>query len=477
VRHVPRGARFPWGTFPNVPEEAIVGTFGTVPYCPDSEKLRARLETCPTYGTFGNVPHLRARLETCPTPSGLMSGSSEITPALKDEAHRLGFALAGVCPAVTPTGLSRFHEWLSAGYGGQMHYLTHRREAYAHPRHVLDGVRSLMMLAMNYRTAEPAPPRPGQGRVSRYAWGTDYHDIIHDRLRRLCGWLNERLPSANTRGVVDTAPLLEREFAQLAGLGWTGKNTLLLNRQMGSWFFLAALLTDAELEYDEPHAADHCGTCTACLDACPTGALVEPYVMDARRCISYLTIELRGAVPVELRSGMEDWVFGCDICQEVCPWNHRAPQADESAYQPADGMNPLELTALFELDDEAFRRRFRHTPLWRPRRRGMLRNAAIVLGNRPTPAGLPALVRGLSDDEPLVRGACAWALGRYREAAAEAALERRWAIESDASVREEIAAALESDAGPSSPWHGHPARADREEKLRTAGTAVPRRSD
>src|SRR5437763_12343312 len=223
---------------------------------------------------------------------------ADTTRVLKDEAHRLGFDLAGACPAVTPRGLSRFHEWLSAGYTGEMHYLTNRREAYAHPRHVLAGARSLLVLAMNYRTAPPLPAGPGQRRVSRYAWGLDYHDLIHDRLRRLCDFLRRHVPSASVRGVVDTAPLLEREVAQLAGLGWIGKNTLLLNRRLGSWFFLAALLTDAELEYDEPHATDHCGTCRACLDACPTGAFVEPYVLDARRCISYLTIELRGPVPV-----------------------------------------------------------------------------------------------------------------------------------------------------------------------------------
>ncbi len=224
---------------------------------------------------------------------------------------------------------------------------------------------------------------------------------------------------------MDTAPLLEREFAQLAGLGWIGKNTLLLNKQLGSWFFLAALLTDQELDYDEPHVADHCGTCRACLDACPTGAFVEPYVLDARRCISYLTIELRGPIPDNLRSGVGDWLFGCDICQDVCPWNHRAPASPEAAFAPLEDMNPVvELAALFALDDAAFRERFRHTPLWRAKRRGLLRNAAIVLGNRPHAAAIPALIRGLNDPEPLVRGASAWALHRYADLRAEAALER-----------------------------------------------------
>jgi epoxyqueuosine reductase len=364
--------------------------------------------------------------------------AASLTAALKTEAHRVGFDLAGICPAVAPAGIGRFHEWLAAGYAGEMRYLTDRAEAYGHPRHVLDGVRSILMLAMVYRTAEPKPPREGEGRISRYAWGNDYHDLIRERLDRLGDFLKRESPAARVRGVVDTAPLLEREFAQLAGLGWIGKNTLLLNKQIGSWFFLAALLTDVELEYDEAHAADHCGTCRACLDACPTGAFVQPYVLDARRCISYLTIELRGPIPAELRSGVGDWLFGCDICQDVCPWNHRAPQSSEAAFVPAAETNPIDLAALFALDDAAFRERFRHTPLWRAKRRGLLRNAAIILGNRPHAPAVPALIRGLNDTETLVRGACAWALNHYTDPSARQALSARSRIETAADVLREL---------------------------------------
>jgi epoxyqueuosine reductase len=366
-----------------------------------------------------------------------------VTAELKAQAVRLGFDLCGICRAVAPPGADRLQTWLAAGYAGQMHYLTGRAEAAGHPQHVLDGARSIVMLAMNYRTAQPASPQPGQGRVSRYAWGNDYHDLIRSRLNTLADWVRAAAPAAKVRGVVDTAPLLEREFAQLAGLGWIGKNTLLLNKQLGSWFFLAALQTDVELEYDAPHETDHCGTCRACLDACPTGAFVDAYVLDARRCISYLTIELRESIPDELRSGVGEWLFGCDVCQDVCPWNHRAPQSEEPAFQPADGMNPIELAALFELDDAAFRQRFRHTPLWRAKRRGLLRNAAIVLGNRIHPAALPGLIRGLNDNEPLVRAACAWALGNYAKHAAFSALHDRLAVETDTSVRQEIQQALD----------------------------------
>ena len=298
------------------------------------------------------------------------------------------------------------------------------------------------MLALPYRTVEPPPPKPGVAHISRYAWGTtDYHDVIHDRLKRLAKVLNELVPGAVARGVVDSAPLLEREFAQLAGLGWIGKHTLVLNRQVGSYFFLAALLTDVELDYDEPHQTDHCGTCTACLDACPTQAFPQPGVLNATRCISYLTIELRGPIPADLRSGIGDWLFGCDVCQDVCPWNRKAPATCEPAFQPIE--QSVDAVELLSISDEEFRRRFRHTPLWRSKRRGIVRNAAIVLGNQRRPETAPSLARALSDAEPLVRGAAAWALGQIGNVAAKAALAERRPLEDDADVLAEVDAALE----------------------------------
>jgi epoxyqueuosine reductase len=372
-----------------------------------------------------------------------------LTAKLKHAAREIGFDLVGATPAVTPTGVDRLQQWLTAGYAGEMHYLAERADAYADPGRVLPGVRSVLVLGLNYRTEDPAPSRPGYGRVSRYAWGVDYHDLIHDRLKQLATALRDLAPSATARGVVDTAPLLEREFAQLAGLGWVGKNSLLLNRDAGSWFFLAALLTDVELDYDAPHATDHCGTCTACLDACPTDAFVAPYVLDSRRCISYLTIELRDSIPRELRADVGDWVFGCDVCQDVCPWNNKSPESREAELRPRAEANPLELTALFQLSDEAFRTRFRHTPLWRAKRRGVLRNAAIVLGNGRAEGSLNALLLGLRDAEPLVRAASAWALGQLRNPRAAAALEEQLANETDATVRTEIAQSLDAARGAS----------------------------
>jgi len=375
-----------------------------------------------------------------------------LTRHLKQAAQRLGFALVGVCPAGDTRGFPQLVEWLERGYAGQMSYLADRRDAYRHPNSVLDGVRSLLMLGLPYRTAEPNEPSGGTGRVSRYAWSDlDYHDVIHARLRALLVELRQHTPTARGRGVVDTAPLMEREFAQLAGLGWIGKHTLLINRQAGSWFFLAALLTDAELDYDEPFRADHCGTCRACLDACPTGAFPAPHVLDASRCLSYLTIEHAGPIPRELRPGIGDWLFGCDICQDVCPWNRRAPISSDDAWRPRADENPLELAPLFWLSDDEFRQRFRRTPLWRPKRRGLLRNAAIVLGNQRHRAAFPALVKGLSDDEPVVRGAAAWALGQVGGPEARQALDARLAREVDRMVRDEIIAALQALNPPESP--------------------------
>ncbi len=364
----------------------------------------------------------------------------QLAESLKAEATRLGFTLTGIASAVAPTGFSRFQEWLDAGYAGQMHYLESRREAYRHPRHVLEGVKSVVMLAMNYHTLAPNKPTKNQARISRYAWGeSDYHDLIHGRLKQLIQFHKKLAPEAVVRGVSDTAPLLEREFAEQSGLGWVGKNTMIINRKKGSYFFLAALLSGLELPVDTPHETTHCGTCRLCLDACPTDAFVEPYKLDATRCISYLTIELREPIPLELRPQIGSWLFGCDICQDVCPWNNRSPISKEDDFLPVDLSNPIALLELFDLDEEAFRSRFRKTPLWRSKRRGILRNAAIVLGNRsPNEAAHKVLLKAVSDTEPLVRGAVAWALENYPAPQTIQALTDQLSQESDESVLQEI---------------------------------------
>ncbi len=383
---------------------------------------------------------------------------SELTRSLKAEAGRLGFALSGCCAAVSPTGFAPLMDWIDAGYAGEMDYMAKRLDAYQHPRHVMDGAVSVLMLGMNYQTKVPKNRSAGQGRIARYAWGAgDYHDLVHSRLKRLRRFANELTDDGGeqvlARGVVDTAPLLEREFAQLAGLGWAAKNTMLINPQHGSWFFLAALLLNVPLEYDEPFEGFHCGTCTACLNACPTDAFIEAGKLDATKCISYLTIEHRSEIAHPLRSQMEDWVLGCDVCQDVCPWNRKAPLSTEEAFEPLPGHDPLELHALFLLTDDQFRERFRKTPLWRPRRRGILRNAAIAMGNRPDPRNLAALERGLADEDSLVRGASAWAIGKHDFQPSTAMLERQLLTEEDSQVCEEIRLAM-SELGATNQHHG-----------------------
>jgi epoxyqueuosine reductase len=384
---------------------------------------------------------------------------------LRVEAARIGFSRLGIAPAEPPHRQDLFRRWLDSGFAGVMRgWLEQQAPLRADPGRLLDTARSVIMLATDYSTvaglvAVPCPP--GQGRVSRYAWGGDYHDLLRTRSNLLGEWLERRVPGCRTRGVVDSAPLAEREFAWRAGLGWFGKNTMLIHPgrdgvpAAGSYFFLTAVLTDLALPTDVPPVVDHCGTCTACLDACPTGALVEPRVLDASRCISTLTIEDRGTVAPELRVGMGDWIFGCDVCQEVCPWNRHAPLSSEPTFRPraADGGEKpaaptLGLAELLGLDEPAFRRRFKGSPLLRAKRSGLLRSAAIALGNRPDAAAGDALVAAVADPDPVVRSAAAWALGRWRRAGgplattAHEALARRLPLESDAGVREELVAAL-----------------------------------
>ncbi len=370
---------------------------------------------------------------------------AEITLRLKERAKQLGFGLVGSCPARTPAGFEYLKQWIASGYSGQMRYLQTRLDAYAHPRSILPGARSLLMLGCHYGGAGPTSLGVGQGRIARYAAGAaDYHDVLHPRLRQLGDLLKQLAPAAKVRGVVDTAPLLEREFGQQAGLGWIGKNTMLINRHSGSWFFLAALITDQWLAYDVPETVNRCGTCRACLDACPTRALVAPGVLDARRCLSYRTIELRGSLPPAWRREMRDWLFGCDVCQEVCPWNRRGGGVEATDFQGMPESRAVELAPLFSLTDEAFRRSFHRTALWRTKRRGLLRNAALLLGNQGSSEAVEALLQGLRDPEPLVRAASVWGLGRLGDPRIRPALRARLALEDDPEVRQELRHALDS---------------------------------
>jgi epoxyqueuosine reductase len=333
---------------------------------------------------------------------------------LERHARELGFELFGIAPATSADGFAHLQDWLARGFAGEMDYLRRHGDARQHPEALLPNVRSVVMVGMNYA------PGPGvdeqadglRGKIARYAAGKDYHDVLRRKLNELLAWVQHEAPGTQGRGVVDTAPLLERDFARRAGLGWFGKNTMLINKRLGSYCFLGALLLDRELGVNAPFEADHCGSCRRCLDACPTDAFAGPYQLDARRCISYLTVELRGPIPEELRPGIGDWIFGCDVCQEVCPWNRKAPQAAEPALRPDAVGLTLDLIELLGLSEEEFRRRFRDTALWRTRRRGLLRNAAIALGNLGDARALPALQQALDDSEPLVREAARWSIER-----------------------------------------------------------------
>lgn len=355
---------------------------------------------------------------TAPTPPPVQIPQSTATLVsdLEAEALRLGFSRLGVARLGEPPHHAAFEQWLTRGFAGVMQPWLERHEPLrADPTSLLDGARSVVMLATDHVAGDiPAPPA-GRGRVARYALGADYHDLLRERGTALAAWLETRVPGCRTRAFTDSVPFAERDFAWLAGLGWFGKNTMLIDPRAGSYFLLTSLVTDVELPQTAAIVTDHCGTCTACLDACPTGAFPEPGVLDARRCISALTIEDHGPIEPDLRAGMGDWIFGCDICQEVCPWNRRAPGSDEPAFQPRDGATSRALAELLALDEPAFRERFRGSPLLRAKRRGLLRSAAIALGNQPDRAARPALIAALDDDDAVIRDAAAWALDRWGE--------------------------------------------------------------
>ena len=304
-----------------------------------------------------------------------------LTEAVKARALDLGFDLVAIGPARPPEHGESFTRWVESGHAGTMGYLERRGAERLDPGRVLPGAQSVVCVALNYHQGPVGDP--SWTPVARYAWGRDYHDVMTPRLETLSRFIGE---AAGERGkcYVDTGPILERDLAARAGLGWVGKNTMLIHPSLGSWFFIGVLLTTAALAHGEA-LPDRCGTCRACLDACPTTAFVAPYVLDARRCISYLTIEHRGEIAPDLAGGMGQWQFGCDVCQDVCPWNRKAPVTRERAFFPPAPYPGA--SAVAAMDDEAFARRFAGTPLTRPRAAGMRRNAAIALANaaRQTP--------------------------------------------------------------------------------------------
>lgn len=354
-----------------------------------------------------------------------------LTERIKDKAYELGFDLIGVAPAGPARHGRAFRRWLAQGYAAEMGWLGREPQRREDPRQVLPGARSVVAAGLSYFVLDPPLELwqdPARGRIARYAWGLDYHDVMLPRLQELAGFIEQEAGSPiNQRAYVDTGPVLERDVAAMAGLGFIGKNSLLINPGYGSYLFLGEILVDVELEYDEPapdggasyrsgsQITGTCGKCTRCLDICPTHAFPAPYVVNSRRCISYLTIELKGAIPLELRPLLGNWIFGCDECQSICPWVRRYSRPGRTGFLHYDPeLAAPRLVDLMTLDEPAFRTRFKKTPVGRARRRGLLRNVAVALGNWGSPEALPVLEQALSDPEPLIREHAAWAIARIK---------------------------------------------------------------
>jgi len=352
------------------------------------------------------------------------SGINDVKVIVKRAAEQAGFELSGVAPATDAPELKHFSEWIAAGHAGEMNYLEARDDRGNLKRAALANVapwaRSVVVCAINYNTGHPYSTQvhnADRGWISRYAWSReDYHDAVLHRLRQVEASLRQALPAELqrdliTRSYVDTGPVVERVFAKYSGVGWIGKNTCLINQKIGSWLFLGVILTSLELEADLP-APDRCGSCTRCIDACPTDAIIAPYQLDSNKCISYLTIEKRGSIPEDLRAGIGHHVFGCDICQDVCPWNRKAPATAAQEFQPREGlMNPA-LAWLAEISVEDFREKFRGSPIRRTKRQGLRRNAAIAMGNSGDPRFLALLEKLLADEDESVAESARWAQSR-----------------------------------------------------------------
>lgn len=371
----------------------------------------------------------------------------ELSQVIKEQASDLGFSLVGITTSDPLPHGDVFEAWLERGKQGEMSYLETARSRYsrAYPDRILPGCRSVLVLGVRY----PAPlpvinlddgMAAWHGKVAAYAWGDDYHEFLPARLRTLVKFIEAQVghPVPN-RWYTDTGPILERELAQRAGLGWIGKNTCLISPDHGSYFLLAEILLGLELETDPPFTADRCGTCSRCLQACPTGCILSDRTLDARRCISYLTIELKGLIPPELRPLMDGWVFGCDVCQQVCPWNRFSNSPVDPAFSHLFAQRHPELLVELALSTEEFSRKYHHSPLRRAKRRGYLRNIAVALGNLGNPDTVEPLVGVLdSDPEPLVRAHAAWALGQIGTGIVWKALARAATQEMDSQVMQAI---------------------------------------
>lgn len=364
----------------------------------------------------------------------------ELTDSIKQKASGL-FDLVGVSPAGPYPENQFYKQWLAKGYAGEMKYMERDPEKRENLKSFIPQARSVISCGLNYNTDYPystSESEAGRGWIARYAWGEDYHDVVHKRLLVLADHIRSLSSGeAECRLYVDTGPVLERNYAKYAGIGWVGKNTCLINQEIGSWIFTGEIITSLTLEYDSP-APERCGTCTRCIDDCPTDALRAPYELDSRLCISYLTIELRGKIPGALREGIGNNIFGCDICQDVCPWNRRADTTDDPPFQPRDGLYNPELSELAGLDVDQFRALFKGSPVKRAKRKGILRNVMIAMGNSANTGFIPYIENSLGDEEPLVRAHAVWALYKIQGRGALNTLIEHKNKEPDQSVLEEI---------------------------------------
>ncbi len=346
----------------------------------------------------------------------------DLKQSIKNKARQLGFALAGVTTPAPPPHYSTFENWLAQGHHGTMNYLAEERARTRRldPRAILPECKSILVLATPYNPSSKEEGEGDKGQIASYAWGDDYHDVLPARMQELVRFIEEqvRAPVKN-RWYTDTGPILERDLAQRAGIGWIGKNTCLIHPEHGSYFLLSEILLDLALEPDPPFATDHCGTCTRCLEACPTDCILPDRTLDASRCISYLTIELKENIPPELRGKMGNWVFGCDVCQRVCPWNRFAGEGDASfGDDPSTSLRAVHsLTEELDLSPLEFNQRFKRSPVKRAKRRGYLRNVAVALGNTGDRQALPVLQKALNDEEPLVREHVQWAIEKISKRA------------------------------------------------------------
>lgn len=362
----------------------------------------------------------------------------ETLASLKIFAESLGFDGFGVTGPQLDLAGERFGYWLDEGYDGEMEYIRRGEEKRKNPNLVLQGVKSILCFRTNYFTMEKDMSYIGQrdtADISIYALNKDYHDIITLRLRQMEKKIQKEFEGCRTRIYVDTGPILEKPLAQEAGLGWIGKHTNLITQGAGSWYFLSEILTDEDLPLSQP-AEDHCGTCRNCIDICPTNAIIAPYVLDSKRCISYLTIELKGVIPVEFRNAIGNRIYGCDDCQIVCPWNSYAVKTDDPDFKQKE--DTLKLMDLIQINQEMFSQRFKGSPIKRIKRRGLLRNVAIALGNSGNQQAIPILVNVLDDKEPLIRAHVVWALGELSGAEILPVIHEKLKNEREVIVLEEL---------------------------------------